>query len=412
MAIEFASTGHPFTDRLHRALQQLGWDGSPTLVAVSGGGDSVALLIAMARLCQTHGVWLGAAHFNHGLRGHESDEDELFVRRKCEALGVPLQVGRPFHGSLSSTSGGSLEQAARLARYRFLLAAARESGARFVLTAHTADDQIETVLFRIIRGTGIRGLTGIPARRAVAGGPVFLRPFLGFWREEIRAFLRELGEDFREDSTNRDLRFTRNRIRHELLPLLERNYHPGVRQALWRLSAVARDFVRLTSRSVRRAFTTALVTEDFRRVVLDAQSLARYPDALLSELFRYIWRYRGWPEGSMTWRHWRLLTLMAKTAAQWLSGSPPGTATESIPAVDRSSGERSEPPAATGAHSRPSGKDIAPSLSDGGRPFGEDLNLPGRVPRRRTFPGRVEAIVSPGRLELFWLGEPNTSEAT
>ncbi|MCS7236679.1 MAG: tRNA lysidine(34) synthetase TilS [Thermoguttaceae bacterium] len=396
-----SSETHPFVDRIRHSLATLGWDRGSTVVAVSGGGDSIGLLLAMNTICRSTNSPLWAAHFNHGLRGPESDEDELFVRQRCEHLGIPVRVGRPSRPVEGCGAGGSLEHAARVARYRFLLAVAHECQAKFVLTAHTADDQVETVLFRVIRGTGLRGLAGIPSRRTVPGGPIFLRPLLNFWRDEVRSFLAELGEEFREDSSNRDLRFTRNRIRQELLPLLERNYHPGVRKALWRLSSLAQDLVAFTSFAVQRSLANAVLEEDFQRVVLDAGQLVGLPQLLLTESLRHIWRQRGWPEGKMSWKHWRQLGDMVRLAAGLTEREAPSS--DSTPLIPRQDGEDSSCLDSRDAKAvGPTGVSSPHFAEEHG--FGDRPQETPRPSLRQTFPGRIEVIVRPGSVELRWQG--------
>src|SRR3954468_11588552 len=169
------------------------WRDVTTLVAVSGGADSVALLCGLAALKQGQGEGrLIAAHFNHQLRGAESDEDEAFVRRLARELTVDIEVGS---GDVrGGASGDGLEAAARSARYAFLTETARRSGARYVVTAHTADDQVETVLHRILRGTGLGGLAGIPRVRELTPGQALVRPLLSAGRADVTAYLLSLNQ--------------------------------------------------------------------------------------------------------------------------------------------------------------------------------------------------------------------------
>ena len=181
--------------------------GDHVICAVSGGADSVALLFAMYLLREKMGITLGAAHFNHCLRGEESDRDEAFVRQLCERYDIPLLVGT---GNVVPGKKG-LEAAARDARYRFL-----KSLPGKIATAHTANDNAETLLMHMVRGTGLKGLGGI--------SPVndrLIRPMLTVTRQEVLAFLEAYHLDYVTDSSNNTDRFLRNRLRHNVVPLLE-----------------------------------------------------------------------------------------------------------------------------------------------------------------------------------------------
>ncbi len=184
--------------------------GMQVICALSGGADSVALLWSFYLLKEKWELQLSAAHFNHGLRGEESDRDEEFVRRLCARLEIPLFVGR---GQVEARGRG-LEDAARKARYAFLESLDPEA---FLATAHTADDNSETVLMHLIRGTGLRGLGGIAPKRGR-----LIRPILGHTRQEVEDFLELWSMQYVTDSSNLTDDFLRNRMRREVLPLLRR----------------------------------------------------------------------------------------------------------------------------------------------------------------------------------------------
>src|SRR5262249_35984615 len=151
------------------------------------------------------------AHFNHRLRGGESDADQAFVEQLASELGLQIVVGRVESDLAAGGSGEGVEGAARRARDEFLTAKAGQSGARYVATAHTADDQVETVLFNLLRGTGLAGLAGIPRLRALAEAATIIRPMLDVTRAEVLDYLQLLGKAYRDDSTNRLEEYTRNR---------------------------------------------------------------------------------------------------------------------------------------------------------------------------------------------------------
>ncbi|HXS11269.1 MAG TPA: tRNA lysidine(34) synthetase TilS [Acidobacteriaceae bacterium] len=220
--------------------------GERVCVAVSGGADSVALLLALVdanRAKESLGVVLSAMHVHHGLRGAEADTDEAFVRDLCEQMGVPLVVERVDVVGRQAAEREGLEEAARELRYRVFWELMKSEKVDVVATAHTLDDQAETVVMKLLRGAWTEGIGGIaPVVRT--GGPQqrgrIVRPVLGLRRTEVEAYLRERGQAWREDATNRDLSLTRNRVRHELMPVL-RGFNPGVDVALARLSEIARD---------------------------------------------------------------------------------------------------------------------------------------------------------------------------
>ena len=214
--------------------------GQRVLLAVSGGADSIAMLHAARRLAPRLGVRLCVCHLNHGLRGAAAAQDSAFVEAVCRRMKIPFAGGRADVRRLAARSGLSVEMAAREARYRFFARAAKRLGADVVATAHTADDEAETVLLKLARGAGPRGLAGIPAR-AVVNGATVVRPMLDVTRAEIVRFLEANRIAWREDASNLDLTFLRNRVRHEILPLIEKTLNPSIRDALRRTASILRE---------------------------------------------------------------------------------------------------------------------------------------------------------------------------
>jgi tRNA(Ile)-lysidine synthase len=211
--------------------------GASVLVAVSGGGDSTALLFMLHELKKRCAIKrIGVLHVNHGLRGSESDGDEKFVASLAQCLQLPFYVKRLKSRSLHSPG---MEAWARSERYGFFQKIKAQEGYDHIVTGHTADDQAETVLFRIMRGTGLRGLRGILAKREDG----IIRPIIDLRREEILSWLASHDIRFRHDSSNDDCAFGRNRIRHEVLPALERR-EPG---AYGRLLTIAEKAARVWS---------------------------------------------------------------------------------------------------------------------------------------------------------------------
>ena len=213
--------------------------GDRLCAAVSGGADSVALLLTLHAARQSLGIGLTAAHVHHGLRGAEADADQAFVEALCASLDVPLHLHRASVPDRVQATGESTEEAARNLRYAFFetLLASREATA--ILTAHTLDDQAETVLLKLLRGAWLEGLSAIHPVVTLGSGKI-LRPFLSVRRAAIEAFLHELGQPWREDASNAEILYTRNRVRHQLLPLL-RDFNPAIDQALANLAELARD---------------------------------------------------------------------------------------------------------------------------------------------------------------------------
>jgi len=211
-------------DKLLAACRQELQAGDRVVCALSGGGDSVALLHGLLALRETLGITVTAAHFNHCLRGAESDGDEAFVRQLCRRWNVPLAVGR---GDPRSRSGESPEEAARNLRYEFLLA---QEG--ILATAHHGDDQIETVLLNLLRGTGLKGLCGMPVRN----GRIF-RPLLEVSRQEISTYLAAHDLPCRFDSSNAADDALRNRLRHHILPLLQAE-NPNLTETFARMTGL------------------------------------------------------------------------------------------------------------------------------------------------------------------------------
>jgi len=199
---------------------------------------------------------------------------------------------------------GNLESVARRIRYTWLTDVARQEGVPLVATGHTADDQAETVLHRLLRGTGLRGLRGIAPRRELEPDIAVIRPMLRVTRAEVLAYLEAEGQPFREDQSNHDMRYTRNRIRHELLPYLTERYNPAVASVLGRLAEGAHEVFEW----YEAAATALLADVEHPRAgsvsVLDRSRPAAAPRHLVREVFRCIWSREGWPVGRMDFDAW------------------------------------------------------------------------------------------------------------
>jgi tRNA(Ile)-lysidine synthase len=224
-------------------------------VAVSGGADSVALLRLMLSLRDELGIVLSVVHLNHKLRGEESDADEQFVRELAATHGLEVRSDARDVKAHAAEKKLGLETAAREVRYEFFRCVLK-SGTDRIATAHTLDDQAETVLLKLVRGAGTRGLAGIYPKLEIRHQPSaihkpgsegfsrdaasIVRPLLGIQRFRLREYLAEIGQSWREDATNQDLRHTRNRLRHEILPLIEKEVNPSFCQVLAETAEIAR----------------------------------------------------------------------------------------------------------------------------------------------------------------------------
>ncbi len=258
------------------------------LVAYSGGPDSTALVHLLLELRNKIPFEVMVAHFNHKLR-RAADGDERFVRAAARSLGLRAVVGRRDVKSFAGTKKLNVEEAARILRYEFLEKAAAKTGATKIATGHTLDDQAETVLMRLLRGSGTRGLSGI---RPVVGGRI-IRPLLGFTRREVEAYLRQKKLAFRTDRTNFDTRLLRNKLRYRLIPYLERNLEPNIVPILGRTALILADEDEALDRATLEKGKKVIV-EKGGAPALNAEALAREPRGLSRRLVRlFIQQLRG-----------------------------------------------------------------------------------------------------------------------
>lgn len=251
------------------------------LCALSGGADSVSLLLCLREL----GISVCACHLNHGLRGAQADEDEEFCRELCRQHEIPFLSGREDAAEAARRTGQSLETAARELRYAFFEACAQKLQADRIATAHTADDNLETMLFRLIRGTGAAGLAGIPPKRGN-----IIRPLIRVERREVEAFLRSRGQEWRTDATNEEDICTRNRIRHRVVPALREIAPDAAKHAV------------LTAQLLRQDH------EALEWLVQDNPSvdwLNNQSEAVRSRAVRRMLCASGVPEGELTYGHVR-----------------------------------------------------------------------------------------------------------
>jgi tRNA(Ile)-lysidine synthase len=278
---------HDLAEKLRHDIerQELFKAGHRVGVAVSGGADSVALLRLLLELHKPLGLVLSVVHFNHRLRAEESDADEAFVAELAAQHHVEFYCASADVRAHAAQQHRSIEAAARDLRYDFFWRVLKDKKLDRLATAHTVDDQAETVLLRIARGAGTRGLAGIYPRLSVPSSQfsdaAIIRPLLGIRREEIELYLKEIGQEWREDRSNRDLRFARNRVRHGILPRLERNLNPSIREALAEAAEISRAEEEYWQAELVRILPTVC---DATKV--NVASLAKSPLALRRRILR------------------------------------------------------------------------------------------------------------------------------
>jgi tRNA(Ile)-lysidine synthase len=301
------------------------WADVSVLVAVSGGPDSVALLRALVALkVEAGGAGkLVVGHFHHRLRP-EADEDARFVADLSGQLSLPFEQGEANVGALAKQGGDGIEATAREARYSFLQSTSEKWGARYVVTGHTLDDQVETVLFNILRGTGLAGVAGMTLARPLGPAVSLVRPMLMVRRIDVLAYLDEIGQAYRTDSTNACTDFSRNRLRRELLPLLRENFNPDIAGALARLSGLAGDAQRIIERIADDLLDRCLGRPGARSengcVILSLGPIKDVDRHLIRELFVALWRRQSWALQDMGFEEWDALAAMAAS----VSGRPKG----------------------------------------------------------------------------------------
>jgi len=312
-----------FLRRLHRAIVEdhLIEPGDGVVIAVSGGPDSMALLHGLAGVNQAYrmGLRLHVGHLNHCTRGSASDEDAAFVSGEAQRLGLAVTVESVDVPARLGPAGAGLERAAREVRYAFLARLARQEGCRVVATGHQADDAAETILQRIIRGTGPRGLAGIPPSRPLApdafladGRAILLvRPLLPFRRRLIARFLEENQLPFRTDASNLLPAPTRNWLRNELIPLLAAKANPGVVGALLRLGELSGWVNSFIEKTARRMLAGLIVDRTDVELALNAASLTGKREILQAELIRQAIMLLGSVEAEIGLRHLKAVMRLA-----------------------------------------------------------------------------------------------------
>lgn len=264
--------------------------GATVLCAVSGGVDSMCLLHLLAAKAGEVGFAVAVAHYNHRLRGTEAERDEVFVREWCDANGIPCVIRAGEVRQEAKRLGLGLEEAARQMRYAFLSDTAEALGAERIATAHHADDNAETLLLHLVRGSGLQGLTGIPPRRGAV-----VRPLLTTTRAEIEAYVSAHGVPFVKDGSNFDTAYTRNKLRHTVMPLL-RELNPQLTEHVSETVRYLRADNDFLNAQAAQIAAHARWAED--NLVLEARYLADAPAAVASRAARQLLEMLG--DGSVT----------------------------------------------------------------------------------------------------------------
>jgi tRNA(Ile)-lysidine synthase len=297
-------------DRVLAAIRQesLISDDSRVAIALSGGSDSVALTLLMSELANTVPFEVaGVAHLNHQLR-NTADEDEEFCRNFAGRLALPCVVGRADVRGRAERDQISVEEAGHMERHEFFKNAMATLSADLIATAHTRDDQAETYLMRLVRGAGPFGFSGIHPRMNNV-----VRPLLEFSKVQLRGYLDAKGQDFREDETNQDVAVTRNRIRHELIPFLERRFSPGIVDTLIRETKIARHDASWLENQANAASALVVSHED-ESILLEREKLIRQPLALARRIVKHALEQVS--NGFVGFDHVeRLLTMLSENGA-------------------------------------------------------------------------------------------------
>ncbi|MDO5581167.1 MAG: tRNA lysidine(34) synthetase TilS [Planctomycetia bacterium] len=328
---------YPLEKRVEQSWSPAKWKDHRICIAVSGGADSVSLFCSMVRIARKHDLLshLFAGHINHGARGKESDEDALFVQDLTRRYDVPCFTLRLDSEELARKGAelGSWENAARILRYQYLQKCAEEQGARYLLTAHTADDQLETILHRLFRGTGMEGLRAIPRIRPLNDAIVLVRPLLDLNRSDITDYLRSLDQPFRTDSSNSVPLYTRNQIRLELIPVLERIFPNRWKKSLLRLSRLSEQIGEILSDKLQDLKENAVHGDLPRSCRVIVSRLDQEPEYIINEFFRSLWKEKNWPLGQMGQKQWNRLSEMIRSQEECRMEFPDGIVARRIDGV-------------------------------------------------------------------------------
>lgn len=277
------------------------------VVGVSGGPDSMAMLHMFVALNKNAGwkLRLHVAHLNHQLRAQEAEKDAAFVQAATDSLCLPSTIESRCIASMAEAESAGIEEIGRRERYAFLERVCLQTDSKVAAVGHHADDNAETILQRVLRGTGLRGLAGIPRSRPASPNSLvrIIRPLLRFTHKSLKAHLANEGIAYREDRTNASNEPMRNRIRNVILPQLESQVNPQVRDALTRLGEQAQWLEEYLTETVQRTFETLIISRTDQELTLNADALARKSRIVQTELIRLAYRSFGLGEQNLSFSH-------------------------------------------------------------------------------------------------------------
>lgn len=292
------------------------------LLAISGGADSIALLHGTLALWPDRRIVV--AHVNHALRGAASDDDAAFVARLANQHSLPYESLAVEPGSVEGDSRGSLEAAARNIRYDFLKQTSNTQQLRFVVTAHHFDDQAETVIHNIIRGTGLRGLAGMQPSRTLADGIQLVRPMLACRKSDIQSYLAAAGAQYCTDASNADTAFTRNRIRSQLLPQLREQFNSRVDDHLVSLASRTQEAIRMLDLFAESVLAEIVLEQTPTVCRIDRTKFAQWPSEVQRHCLSLLWIRQQWPRKKMNAGSYATLSTAVSSAQKVQRGDLPG----------------------------------------------------------------------------------------
>ncbi len=300
----------PLISKIKKRWPAERWAGLTIVIGCSGGADSTALLVAAYQLRPVDSTLI-VAHYNHRLRGTESDEDEDFVARLAKSLDCQF-ISNSFLkvdvleqlDSLPEADSPRDEASLRDVRYQFLRKVAETHGARYVAVGHTADDSVETSLHNLVRGTGLSGLTGISAHRNLNEDLVLIRPLIDVWRREVIEFLEQNRQAYRQDSSNASHAYTRNRIRHRLLPMLEGEFGNETKASIHRSSTILAELQQWLHWQSQQWLELFVVYRTSSRVELSVNATQDREWPVVQNALVILWQQQSWPLMAMTHGHW------------------------------------------------------------------------------------------------------------